>query len=37
VNKADFEKELEEYYKLWGWSAEGVPSREALDALEIRL
>jgi len=37
VNKADFEKELEEYYKLWGWSAEGVPTKEALAALDIRL
>ncbi len=37
VNKADFDKELEEYYKLWGWSAEGVPSRESLEALGIRL
>jgi len=35
VNKADFEKELEEYYKLWGWSADGVPTREALDGLGI--
>ncbi len=37
VNKADFEKELEEYYKLWGWSNEGVPSRESLAALGISL
>ncbi len=37
VNKADFEKELEEYYKLWGWNSEGVPSRESLAALGISL
>ena len=37
VNKSDFEKELEEYYKLWGWNSEGVPSKESLAALDIRL
>ena len=35
VNKADFDKEIEEYYKLWGWTAEGVPTKQALDALGI--
>jgi aldehyde:ferredoxin oxidoreductase len=35
VNKADFDKELEEYYKLWGWTKDGVPTREALDSLGI--
>ncbi len=35
VNKADFDKELEEYYKLWGWTADGVPTKQALDALGI--
>jgi aldehyde:ferredoxin oxidoreductase len=37
INKADFEKELEEYYKLWGWSSDGVPTRESLAALGISL
>ncbi len=36
VSKADFDKELEEYYKLWGWTEEGVPTKEALDSLGIR-
>jgi len=35
VNKTDFENELTEYYKLWGWSNDGVPTREALQALGI--
>jgi len=35
VNKADFDKEIEEYYKLWGWTAEGVPTKQTLDALGI--
>jgi len=33
VNKADFDKELEEYYKLWGWTSDGVPTQDALDKL----
>jgi aldehyde:ferredoxin oxidoreductase len=33
VNKADFDKELEEYYRLWGWTSDGVPTRESLDKL----
>ncbi|MGQ9588364.1 MAG: aldehyde ferredoxin oxidoreductase family protein [Thermoplasmata archaeon] len=36
VSKADFDKELEEYYRLWGWTKEGVPTKEALDSLGIR-
>ena len=35
VNKADFDKEIEEYYRLWGWTAEGVPTKQTLDALGI--
>ena len=35
VNKVDFENELTEYYRLWGWSNDGVPTREALDDLGI--
>lgn len=37
VNKADFEKELTEYYRAWGWTPEGVPTRESLSALGISL
>lgn len=37
VNRADFEAELTEYYRLWGWTQEGVPTREALAALGLRL
>ena len=36
VNKADFDRELEEYYRLWGWDSDGVPTRDALDRLDIR-
>ena len=35
VNKSDFDKEIEEYYKLWGWTADGVPTKQTLDALGI--
>ena len=37
VNRADFEAELAEYYRLWGWTSEGVPTTEALAGLGIRL
>lgn len=37
VNKADFDAELEEYYRLWGWTADGVPTSETLAALGIRV
>jgi aldehyde:ferredoxin oxidoreductase len=37
VNKADFENELTEYYRIWGWNADGVPSKEALDKLGMRV
>lgn len=36
VNRADFDAELAEYYRLWGWTDEGVPTNEALRALGIR-
>jgi len=36
VNKADFDAELVEYYRLWGWTDDGVPTREAIEALGIR-
>jgi len=36
VNRADFENELNEYYKLWGWTPEGIPTRDTLDKLGIR-
>jgi aldehyde:ferredoxin oxidoreductase len=37
VNKADFDNELEQYYKLWGWSSDGVPTRESLAALDLKI
>ena len=36
VNKTDFENELTEYYRLWGWSDDGVPTRQALEQLGIK-
>lgn len=35
INKADFDKELEEYYRLWGWTADGIPTKETLAKLGI--
>ncbi|MEM2891226.1 MAG: aldehyde ferredoxin oxidoreductase family protein [Thermoplasmata archaeon] len=37
VNRTDFEAELTEYYRLWGWTQDGVPTREALADLGLRL
>ena len=37
VNKADFDNELQEYYKVWGWNADGVPTKETLDKFGIRI
>ena len=37
VNKADFEAELDSYYALWGWTREGVPTRDCLDRLGISI
>lgn len=31
VPRADFEKMLSEYYKLWGWDDQGRPTKKALD------
>jgi aldehyde:ferredoxin oxidoreductase len=36
VNKADFVAELEAYYRLWGWTDDGVPTKEALDKLGVK-
>ncbi len=36
VNKADFDRELEEYYRIWGWTPEGVPTKDTLDKLGIK-
>jgi len=36
VNKADFDNEIEAYYALWGWTKEGVPTKETMDKLGIR-
>jgi len=35
VNKSDFDRELEEYYRLWGWTSDGVPTKETLADLGI--
>ena len=35
VNKADFDAEIEEYYRLWGWTSDGVPTKEALTGLGL--
>lgn len=35
VSREDFEKELEAYYALWGWDAQGVPTKQALTDLGI--
>jgi len=35
VNRDDFEKELSEYYAIWGWTPEGVPKPESLVRLGI--
>lgn len=35
VNRADFEKELESYYEIWGWTREGIPTKDALDRLGV--
>ena len=37
VNREDFDKEIDAYYRLWGWDEKGVPSKESLSALGIRL
>ena len=31
VSRADFEKMLSEYYKLWGWDDQGRPTKKTLD------
>ena len=36
VNKSDFEHELDDYYGVWGWTKEGVPTKDALDKLGIK-
>ncbi len=35
VNKDDFEKELDSYYSEWGWTKDGVPTKEALERLGL--
>ncbi len=37
VNREDFARELSAYYALWGWTDEGVPTKESLDKLGISL
>jgi len=36
VPRADFEKMLSEYYKLWGWDDQGRPTRKALEDADLR-
>lgn len=36
VNKSDFENELDEYYRIWGWTREGVPTEDALASLGVK-
>jgi aldehyde:ferredoxin oxidoreductase len=36
VNKADFDHELEAYYKIWGWDNDGVPTKAALEGLGLK-
>ncbi len=35
VNKTDFESELDSYYAAWGWTKDGIPTREALEKLGL--
>ncbi|MCU0853011.1 MAG: aldehyde ferredoxin oxidoreductase family protein [Thermoplasmata archaeon] len=35
VQRADFEKMLTEYYKLWGWNDQGIPLRKTLEELGL--
>lgn len=35
VPRADFEKMLSEYYKLWGWDDQGRPTKKALDEVGL--
>ncbi len=35
VNKTDFENELDSYYAAWGWTKDGIPTREALEKLGL--
>jgi aldehyde:ferredoxin oxidoreductase len=37
MNKADFDAELETYYGIWGWDKNGVPTKETLDKLGLRV
>lgn len=36
VPRADFEKMLDEYYKLWGWDNQGRPTKETLVAVGLK-
>jgi aldehyde:ferredoxin oxidoreductase len=35
VNKEDFEKSLDLYYKLKGWNKDGVPTKETIKKLGL--
>ncbi len=36
VPRVDFERMLEEYYKLWGWDAQGRPTKKALEEAGLK-
>jgi len=36
VNKADFDRELDAYYDAWGWTRDGIPTKETLAALGVK-
>lgn len=35
VSRADFDKMLDEYYELWGWDAQGIPTRKTLEEVKL--
>ncbi len=37
INREDFDKEISAYYALWGWTEDGVPTKESLDRLGMTL
>ena len=37
IDQADFERMLEEYYRLRGWDEEGRPTKETLERLQIKV
>ena len=35
VPRADFERMLSEYYALWGWDSQGIPTRKTMDSVGL--